>query len=582
MIDKTFVPSELPKARDHGESWRTRMPVWKQTMTLANAPQDSPLWAKQRQLSNGSSSAGAPSGNAYSDIFHLMCEMKQGKHPPEDHDRQTLDNFARGHYREPQIRDATDIVSGGWFGESGMHLHLDAWRHHPGYAKIMMMGGDETDSDSDSDSDDDDEMIPLPIKIVKLPRRDRAKHTRGKRIKPRDPKKKRNSEEGRCVCGAYPGCIACYGSDSESDSEFEWSDDPPEIKEEEAIRKDRRPHIQKRRKLTGAQAWAKARSSDAWPEGMKHTSPDGLAYFPPGVFHTKYELELFLAGKIGRKGLLEIKAPGFGPMRSRGRAFKSDRKAKTPWQEKPVHVPHKVPPYYAFQVQDQMEVMSSWPAGKADFKWCMFVPMWTAVPPKPFVYVVEKIPRWFQNKFPSDTEAAKIIYDCFFIDKNPPPNTPPTKQTKVWVTGHLHWSLVLRDDVFIKAAYQHFYEFYNIITKHKKAPKKFHLEMKDEHGKIIKLTTIPTKTIVWSVHTTPETPPVPSYYALDKYGLDPKPHEVQSVTRKMTIHDTDSVASPPGWPSDKNWPLDAFITVFVVHDWDAKPMRQTLKELKTL
>ena len=185
---------------------------------------------------------------------------------------------------------------GHWVAESGMHLHLDVYRHHP-------------------------------LRSV--------------------------------ADGAYDKGIGLVTRVANSSL-----DNVPSLREEEQLAKE----ILFGPKL-GAAERAKLRNSDAWPDGHSHTSPDGLVYVPRGVYHNKYARKWGFNGK----GLLEIKAPGYSAMRTRGRSYRVGK-----WHLAPLVAPHVPVTYYAFQMMDQMETLSSWPCGRGDTQWVDFVPQWIA------------------------------------------------------------------------------------------------------------------------------------------------------------------------------------------------------------
>jgi hypothetical protein len=187
-IDAIQTPTEDIPAINKAANQRVRLPSIAEQLRLAQLPQDSVEWGQQRQLSNGSSSAGGPSGWSYGDVYHLKVQEMRGQLAVPGFDSTTRYNFLHGHSRESEIRQAYEIVTGAWVGETGMVLHKNVWRHSPG---------------------------------------------------------------------------------------------------------------------------GRGTGSSLRPEGHKHTSPDGVLHFNSHIFHNKWCAQAFLAGKLTKKGLLEIKAPGY-------------------------------------------------------------------------------------------------------------------------------------------------------------------------------------------------------------------------------------------------------------------------------
>jgi hypothetical protein len=126
------------------------------------------------------------------------------------------------------------------------------------------------------------------------------------------------------------------------------------------------------------------------------------------------------------------------------------------------------------------------------------------------------------------------------------------------------------------------YAYYHDITSNHYVDTKHHKPIRTPDGAKIPITYIPMKQVVWTIHPTAQAPPVPAYWPLETYGLTPGPHQVQTITLPLTMHDTTYPTPPAGWPLPANtWP-NGFMTCYVVHYWDAEPMTNTVEEMYDL
>ena len=354
----------------------------------------------------------------------------------------------------------------------------------------------------------------------------------------------------------------------------------------------------------------KSKRSSERPDGHKHTSPDGVCVLTRGVYHNKYMLRALKRGEISRKGLVEIKAPGFVLMGNRGRRYTSRG-----WQQKELVPQHLPIYYYAPQLVDQQSVVGSW-CGTKDVQWNDFVPMWTAhgrSPPRPFFFTHEVLrDRDLQSSHPSLSER-------WFVDRVTDRRgaTP-----QVWVTGEMLVTRVMRNARMEETMAHFYYSYYKDIHGTHKVKNMHHEKLLDSvTGEELPMVYVPLKQVVWLIHPTPETPPVPCEWALNEYGPTPEPHQVQVVTRPLTRHDTDFPCPPHGWPTTQGqrpagkskskpengypksdlqpFPLDphfprawgvhpssdapmGYMSVYVIHFWDEKPRSNTIAEMSVL
>jgi hypothetical protein len=297
----------------------------------------------------------------------------------------------------------------------------------------------------------------------------------------------------------------------------------------------------------------------------------------PLLFHNRWFADLQLAGKMTRFGLLEIKAPGWTVMQRRGANYK-----RKDWKSKPILPMHLPIYYYLFQMMDQLAVTSTW-APEERTQWCDFVPMWMAhgrIAPVPFYYVDEVLRQ--QDAFVDQHHAPggrmSSVSKWFVHTLEDRKAAVP----RVWITGQMLVTRVLRNEEFITAMYREFYAYYHDITSNHYVDTKHHKPVRTPAGDKIPVTYLPLKQVIWVIHATAETPPTPCIWALDNYGFAPGPHQVQSVTLPLTKHDTTYPEPPEGWPlPQESWP-DGFMTCFVVHFWDMKPITNTLEEMYDL
>jgi hypothetical protein len=337
------------------------------------------------------------------------------------------------------------------------------------------------------------------------------------------------------------------------------------------------------------------------PEGHKHTSPDGVVVMAHGVYHNRWFAEGLLNGTFSRKGLIEIKAPGYKVMQRRGRNYKQQG-----WRKRPIEVPHLPVYYYVPQLVDQLDIVGNW-GGEQDAQWVDFVPMWTAhgrIGPQPFFYVLELLQaRNIQQDHPS--MAARWFVATLEARKQ---GTP-----QVWVTGEMLVTRVLRNNELTAELARCYYRYHADIHGTHEPPRIHHAKLTGKNEKELQVTYIPMKKVVWVIHATSDVPPVPCVWAQNMYGCVPRPHEVQVVTRALTRHDTTYPTPPNNWPGGiSNWPpaagvpcasgsqpasyhtvetaarptedppIGAYMSCYVIHFWNVKPMQNTLSQMAEL
>jgi hypothetical protein len=336
------------------------------------------------------------------------------------------------------------------------------------------------------------------------------------------------------------------------------------------------------------------------PEGHKHTSPDGVVVMPHGVHHTRWFAHELLAGRVTRKGLLELKAPTYTVMQARGRNYKRDG-----WQRQPLRPMHLPITYYTFQTVDQADTVASW-CGSKDTAWVDFVPMWLAherVPPRPFHYVSEVLPNRTARTVRVEAPAATALSRRWFVSSRAE-LSGPAHPVHIWITGQMLVTRVMHSKAAARAMAMHYYDYHHDIHGTHPPPRKHQarlravganpgLPVEDVH-----FTWFPVKQVVWAIHPTREAPPVPCHWALNTYGLDcaTRGHQVQIVTRPLTRHDTECVSAPLGWPTrtvpwcttplERAKPIvlgaNGYMSCYVVHFWDATPRQSTMEELYAL
>jgi hypothetical protein len=495
----------------------------------------------QRTLSSGSSGAGNPSAWTYSDIYHLKVREMRGDFGVPGFDASTRMNFLHGHGREPAIRVAWEIAMGAWAGETGMMVDRDVWRHLPEgrwsepIVGIPLRGGvpttESTDSAQTSVADDSRETAVSCVRPGA--RSDETTAAQALEEKTRDRERSvRGSAAGQAP-KAYPSS---------------------------------HPFARRTR-----------------PEGHKHTSPDGVCVLPWGVFHSKWFAQEIVSGRATRKGLVEIKAPGYKVMQRRGRSY-----TRVGWQKEPLLPKHLPVYYYMPQVTDQASVLGTW-CGPEDTSWVDFVPMWIAhsrVGPQPFIYTAEVL-----SEHAVATEAPELARRWFV-------STVAARKgstAHAWVTAEMLVTRVMRNDLAVEAMSRFYYDYYRDINGTHEPPRKHHEPWLGPDGREIVFTYLPLKQVLWVVHPTREVPPVPSEWALNTYGFTPRPHQVQSVTRPLTRHDTSYPVAPKGWPKSVPWcnspearstsvvpGQNGYHTCYIVHMWDVKPMYNTLSQMSSL
>jgi hypothetical protein len=316
--------------------------------------------------------------------------------------------------------------------------------------------------------------------------------------------------------------------------------------------------------------WEQVRNSALWPEGHKHTSPDGIVATEPGIHHNCWFATQVERGNLTRFGLLEIKAPAWTVMQRRGANY-----LRRGWQKQPVLPPHIPISYYLFQVMDQLKVTGTW-SGDDRAQWCDFTPMWMAhgrIGPKPFFFV-EEVVRGRSLRLEDAAATQRWFVPTLEARKESDPH--------LWITGEMLVTRILRSEDFVRAMFAEYYAFYRDIRGNHPVPPKHHKPMQTPTGQHIPVHYLPLKQVIWTVHPTKEVPPVPCVWALDQYGLQPSEREVQMVTRPLTRHDTTYPRPPTGWPLDGSaWP-NGYMTCYVVHFWEMTPMVDTVEDMYRL
>jgi hypothetical protein len=619
--------------------------------------------------------------------------MKQGKFPAPSFDRDTLHNFMHGHGREDDIRKQYQIVMGARVGETGMLIAPDVWQYHPlarvpgavysdgiglaarakddpaNQAKVASIAGQiqqavrarsrqeieaglVTFKDQlrqfDPAVSGDTVPVSVPTETFIVPGPNTAflaasqlarKHNALAKVALRQCQRKRKRPETEEVDPdpttttqapakrVKPHATATATTRHELGEFLATSSRStlvPQVAEETEATT---PGGCKQMSLA---QWDLVRHSDAWPGGIKHTSPDGVTFQAEGVYHNYYADVLW---ECGQKGQMEIKAPR-KPMHARGVNY-----GRKDWRLEKLVSPHCLKVYYcAFQMPDQMGIAKTLPGGEANTRFSDFVPGFVAherEPPFPCRFFLDttcsfdsggQFPLWVKDP------VNKEYIDRWFTRDNPnqaaSQDLTSTNESSVyaWVCSDLLVSRVRRSEATFRAMMQDFYVSYAAVMNDIDMKPLHHKVMLDpqlafaarvhfsgpaqqrnpptsrptvkpdpvkqnddkltaeEEAAQIRVEWVPLKHVVQLVHPTSETPPVPCPYVWAKHGPFPAENYVQTFTARLDKGaGLDRGEAPKGWPVDTcPWPEGAWTSVYVMHFWDAKPRLNTLSEIKAM
>jgi hypothetical protein len=589
--------------KDHASAWRTRLGTPETLMALAEASQAGDFWAAQRILSNGSSSAGTPSGWSYGDDFHLWLMLKYGGFGEPGFDKATLHNFLHGHGREDAIRVAYRIAMGAWAGETGMHLHLDVWRHHPAARR---RGASHRDGLGLATR-----VAPSSVDLVPTLLSDAWKASasvggRLPRLSADEWRSARNTDlwpEGHSHTSP-DGLVYFPEGVHHNRACMSWSVSPKGLLE---IKAPGYAPMRNRDRSYNTDSWMTAPINpphlpvtyyvmqimdqlevmSSWPCGSADTQ--WADFVPQWIAHERSPPKPF----VYRLDTQRCEATG-GLLPDWARDSESEHCV---WRKRwfTAETMHQRNIRYARQALYEQQLGAALHSRRHVKPRGLGVDANTHTKSQPLTSSTVATDNSDPDK---GTARNKRILASPFPTKSRNTDLPSPPKTHVWLTGHSLVTRVRRCEPLIRAMMHDYYAYY-VAARNKLHMKPLRMpKMRDPNSvsrahtigtsaasavEEIKVTWVPIKEILWVVHPTPETPPVPSEWALSKFGPNPSETDVQHFTCPLDYANVDRGVVPEGWPVDTcPWPQGAWCTVFIVHFWDEQPRQSTMTELKEM